>query len=51
MSECYELATRIFALDFYEFTDNGATIDAIAETIRNEPETVVKWLLDFIEIE
>ena len=44
-----DLAERIYNLDIFGFQDSDGSPEAIAEAIKTEPETVIKYLLDYIE--
>ena len=44
-----DLAERIFNIDIYEMWDADVTAEDIAEDIKNDPEQVIKYLLDIID--
>lgn len=44
-----ELANRIFDLDPYGAMDADATPESIEQEIKNDPESVIKYLLDYID--
>jgi len=43
------LASRIIDVDYWGAMDAGATPESVAEDIANDPETVIEYLLDFID--
>lgn len=49
MANIEKLAQRIIDLDFFGARDADATPETVAETIKNEPEQVINYLLDMIE--
>lgn len=44
-----ELAQRIIDVDFYNAMDADATVESVAQDIRNNPEAVIAFLLDMID--
>ena len=44
-----ELANRIYDLDPYGMRDAEATPEKIEQDIKNDPETVINYLLDMID--
>lgn len=44
-----ELAERIFNIDPYEMRNNDATPESIEQEIKNDPESVINYLLDIID--
>ena len=44
-----ELAQRIIDLDFWEAYDNGETPESVADVIRNDPLTVIEYLVELAE--
>lgn len=44
-----ELANRIIDLDIYNARDYEETPETIAETIQNDPDTIIEYLLDVID--
>lgn len=44
-----DLAQRIIDVDFYGAMDAGATVESVAEDIRNNPAAVIEYLLDTID--
>ena len=44
-----ELADEIRALDIYGAADADATTETIADEIRENPQAVIEWLIDFIK--
>lgn len=44
-----DISNRLYNLDVYNAWDNDETIETIVETIKNEPLTVINYLLDMIE--
>lgn len=44
------LAERVFALvDPYEVADSGETIESTLDTLNNQPEYIIEFLLDTID--
>lgn len=44
-----DTARRVFDVDYYGAMDADETPETIAETIKNEPLTVINFLLDMID--
>ena len=44
-----KLATRIYDIDPYEAQDADETPETIADKIRNDPLTVISFLVDMVE--
>lgn len=49
MDNIQDLASRIYSIDIYENRNNDTTPADIAEEIRTNPETIIKYLLDIID--
>lgn len=48
-AERSELAERVYNIDIYEAMNNDATPADIENTIQNNPETIIYFLLDKLE--
>lgn len=48
--EIVKIANDLLFLDFYNAADEGATVESIIQDITNDPISIIKFLIETIDI-